>query len=91
VSHQESVELPKSVQVESIISSRYAGHQRPLSWDDRREGIDVVRTGDQRTLRLLSDGGQSPPQPGWTIIISEGNESSGYRWTLYSMPQVAQH
>lgn len=91
MSSLESFELPQSVQVESIVSSRYVGHERPLSWDERREGVDVVRTADQRTLRLLSDGGQSPPQPGWTIIISDGNENSGYKWTLYSMPQMAQH
>lgn len=91
MSNQNSVELPASIQVESIISSRYIGHQRPLSWDERKAGVDVVRSIDQKTIRLMSDGGQSPPQPGWTIIISEGDESSGYKWTLYSMPKVSQH
>ncbi len=91
ISSHSVAESPFRVQVESIVSSRYPGHERPLSWDERREGVDVVKTSDQKTLRLLSDGGQSPPQPGWIILISGGDESTGYRWTLYSMPKAIQH
>lgn len=92
MSNNQSLEkLPVCVQVDSILSSRYPGNERPLSWDDRRDGIDTIRTKDQKTLRLLSDGGQSPPQPGWSILISEGDASQGYKWTLYGMPKNTQH
>ncbi len=79
--------LPVCIEVESVLSSRYPGNERPLSWDDRCDGIDTIRTKDQKTLRLLSDGGQSPPRAGWSIVISEGDASKGYKWTLYSMPK----
>lgn len=80
-------QLPTRVSVAEIVSSRYPNHQRPLSWDKRVEGIDVIRTDDGRLLRLLSDGGQSPPAKGWGLVISEGDAEHGYRWTLYSMPK----
>lgn len=91
ISGQAVLESPFRVEVESIISSRYTGHEKPLSWDERREGIDVIKTSDQKTLRLLSDGGQSPPQPGWVILITGGDESIGYTWTLYAMPKSLKH
>ncbi len=78
--------VPFQVEIDSVVSSRYPGHERPLNWDERVDGVDVVKTKDQKTLRLLSDGGQSPPQPGWKILVSSGDEAKGYKWTLYGMP-----
>ncbi|MDZ4785282.1 MAG: hypothetical protein SGJ02_04310 [bacterium] len=80
-------EVPVRVVVENIISSRYSDNERPLSWDHRRAGIDVIKTNDNMTLKLLSDGGQTPPKPGWTILVSKGDSELGYKWTLYSMPR----
>jgi hypothetical protein len=81
--------LPLEVTVSEIVSSRYAGHRRPASWDQRLAGIDVVRTSDNSpiknaTIKLCSDGGQSPPQPGWRIVLRDGSAEEGYRWTLYA-------
>ena len=80
------VKLPVRIRVQEIISSRYPGHKRPESWDSRKAGVDVIRSEEGKTLRLLSDGQQSPPQPSWELIISDGDAESGYKWTLYGVP-----
>jgi hypothetical protein len=86
--------LPARVDVAQIVSSRYPAPaasqpKRPLSWDERMEGVDVILTTDGRRLKLLSDGQQSPPLPGWGIVINGGDASSGYRWTLYALGKGA--
>jgi len=85
-----SLKLPCRVQVSSIESSRYPPtHERPSSWDRRVDGIDVVRTTEGQVLPLQSDGQQSPPKDGWIILITAGDEQSGYIWTLYGIPAGA--
>ncbi len=86
------MKLPCRVTVKSIVTSRYGnslkeGESRPMSWDDRKEGVDVVLTDCGGRLTLNSDGGQSVPQPGWVILITDGDEVTGYRWTLFGMPK----
>lgn len=76
------------VKVSKLISSRYAGNVRPESWDLRTAGTDTIETEDGRTLKLLSDGQQSPPRPGWQLVITGGDGAEGYTWTLYSMPHA---
>jgi len=63
--------------------------KRPLSWDDRVEGIDVIVTTAGKRVQLWSDGQQSPPLPGWGIIVTGGDATAGYRWTLYSLAKGA--
>ena len=84
-----SANIPERVIVSTIQSSRYRGNIRPQSWDERVEGIDTIVTTDGRTLRLKSDGQQSPPQVGWVILLSAGDDQSGYVWTLYGIPKQA--
>lgn len=79
-------QLPAEVQVEELLSSRYSSGERPASWDERQAGEDLVRTSEGQTLKLWSEGGQSPPRCGWRIILRSGTKESGYRWTLYSLP-----
>ena len=83
----DQVSFPFRVTVEEVISSRYSDHRRPSSWDERKAGLDIVRTTEGSVLRLLSDGGQSPPKSGWTLIVSEGEPEQGFRWTLFGMPR----
>ena len=78
-------EFPVSIEVAECVSSRYVQHRRPLSWDLRRAGIDTIRTTDGRVLRLESSGDQSPPRPGWTIVLMSGDDERGYAWTLYGI------
>jgi len=59
---------------------------RPDNWDERHSGVDVVRTSDGEVLKLLSDGMQSTPKPGWVIMLLDGNHEQGFRWTLYGIP-----
>ncbi len=80
-------ELLKKVTVAEIVSSRYVSGQRPDQWERRAPGSDVVRLSDGSVLNLLSDGGQSPPQPGWTIMLTGGDSAQGFRWTLYGIPR----
>ena len=79
--------LPFRFLVKEILDSRYGdnGHERPLSWDDRGSGIDVVIAEDGKTYRLWSDGGQSPPKKGWIVLLREEREDGAYAWTLYGM------
>lgn len=78
--------LPVRVTVDALLSSRYPDGLRPDSWDDRVAGNDLIKAGG-KTIKLRSDGGQSPPQPGWVILLTEGDGSSGYLWTLYGIPK----
>ena len=77
--------LPVRVEVKSIVSSRYPNHTRPLDWNARVAGRDVIETADGLSLTLWSDGQQSPPKPGWVILLTNGSEDPGYRWTLYGI------
>lgn len=78
--------LPFEVYIIELVSSRYGNGRRPVSWDDRSDGVDVVRTVDGKLIKLWSSGGQSPPAPGWRIIIAEGDVQRGFSWTLYGLP-----
>jgi hypothetical protein len=83
--------LPRRVTVRTIIQSRYFNNLRPESWDDRLDGIDTIETTDGERIALSSDGGQSPPQPGWVILlISSAEGGASIRWTLYGIPKHEQ-
>ena len=88
-SSAQSDSLGSKIEVREIVKSRYPDFikgGRPKSWDERREGVDIIKTTDGREVKLLSDGGQSTPAPGWTLILTGGEEKEGYRWTLYGIP-----
>jgi hypothetical protein len=94
--------LPARVQVVEVLQSRYSdpkraasivesqwyvpGVSRPLSWDERTDGIDVVRIASGEILKLSSSGMQSVPKPGWVLMLTGGDADEGYRWTLYGIP-----
>lgn len=86
---ESDLKIPFQARVSDLVDARYRGGHRPNSWDERRSGIDTVRFDDGRVIRLLSDGQQSPPQKGWTILVTGGDSSNGYLWTLYGMPKAA--
>lgn len=77
----------RRVRVESIVASRYGGAERPDSWDERIGGIDVVVIEGGETLKLNSTPMQSPPKPGWVLMLTGGGSEEGFAWTLYGMPQ----
>lgn len=86
-SNHQSPEVNKVLVLE-LVSSRYDGasaSRRPLSWDERREGIDEIRSSDGSVLKLNSSAMQSPPKPGWVIVLTEGTAKDGYSWTLYGI------
>ena len=80
---------PLRLEINELVESRYAHGERPLSWDERAAGIDIVRTTEGRCIKLFSDGGQSPPKKGWVIMITGGSAEQGYHWTLYGLPPRA--
>lgn len=88
--------LPRKVEVKTRKQSRYDEHyknglleegKRPMLWENRQEGIDVIETTESEELRLVSDGQQSPPAEGWTLMLTDGDSDKGYTWTLYGMPK----
>jgi hypothetical protein len=89
-----TLNLHAKVQVAEVLCSRYDGGHltvegvsyRPPGWDERREGLDTVRTTGGEVLRLVSSGSQSVPKPGWVIVVTGGSFESGYTWTLYGIP-----
>lgn len=80
-------DLPKKVTVSEIVSTRYkeSKGKRLDSWDDRISGIDIIKSTHGDTIRLVSDGMQSTPQAGWSIMLTEGNNELGYKWTLHGI------
>ena len=103
---EKDVPLPARVQVAGVLQSRYGSSGdtttiaeskwyvpelvRPLSWDDRIDGIDLVCTTGGEVIKLLSSGMQSVPRPGWVLMLVGGDIDEGYRWTLYGIPPQAQ-
>ena len=85
--------VPAQITVAELVSSRYGAAMgsvvkgRPSSWDGRKSGIDVVRSESGETVKLLSDGQQSPPEKGWKIVLIDGDSAGGFRWTLYGLPR----
>ncbi len=86
------MKTPCRVTVKSVVSSRYGdnlkqGESRPLSWDQRKEGRDIIISESGENIPLFCDGGQSVPQPGWVLLLTDGDTNLGYRWTLFGMPK----
>ena len=86
------IDIPSRIKVRQVLESRYNLQDydnkdlvRPLSWDQRISGVDVVETSDNQTLRLNSNGAQPVPQSGWDLLIYQGDADTGYQWTLYGM------
>ena len=85
---QGSLHLHAKVRVGEVVSSRYGPKnlgERPLLWDERREGVDVVTIEGGETITLKSSAMQSPPKPGWILVLTGGSHVTGYTWTLYGI------
>jgi len=80
-----AVSIPAEVEVSQLVESRYSEGRRPSAWKDRASGIDVIATSGGDVLKLQSNGQQSPPQPGWRIVLTGGDALAGYTWTLYGL------
>lgn len=81
--------LNAKVCVAEVLSSRYgavSGGERPLVWEERRAGTDVVRLEGGKTIPLISSAMQSTPKPGWILVLTGGSLNEGYTWTLYGIP-----
>lgn len=79
---------PCRVQVARVVSSRYSGQsvvERPQDWEARKGGIDEVEIIGGATIRLASSPMQSPPKPGWILMITGGDADNGFVWTLYGL------
>jgi hypothetical protein len=87
--------LPKSITVAELLESRYPDNNRPDSWDYRVAGHDRIKASDGKIYCLFSDGQQSPPQAGSTLILralaADQRSAEGaaiYSWTLHG---IAKH
>lgn len=81
--------LPRRVCVSEIISSRYQAGERPISWDERLDGIEQIKTDSGEVLKLYSNGGQSSPSVGWELLLIDqvqfAEEKNAFSWTLYGI------
>jgi hypothetical protein len=80
--------LPVRKKISKVLRGRYPNGIKPLSWDQRVAGIDVVIDDQGSEIPLFSHGDQSTPQAGWEILITgyEGDTAAGpYTWTLYGV------
>ena len=90
-SSERNMHFSPKVTVVDVISTRYRseteskGGDRPISWDERVEGIDTIRAAGGEVLRLKSSAMQSPPKPGWVLVVTGGCDVEGYTWTLYGI------
>ena len=85
---QDASALPRRIEVLGVVSSRYGagqGTDRPQSWDERQSGVDVVQITGGGTVRLVSSPMQSVPKPGWILMLTSGDATYGFQWTLYGM------
>ncbi len=87
-------DLPKRIIVTEVLSARYGPGKRPVSWDDRSPGIEVVRDAEGQEYRLYSNGGQSTPATGWELLLTKESELEGentpvLEWTLYGIKKAA--
>lgn len=72
---------PRRVVVKELVRSRYPRGVRPDSWDERCAGVDQIKGEDGDVFTLFSDGQQSPPQVGWTILLTSpfsGSYAAGF-------------
>lgn len=94
-----AIDREAKVCVAEVISSRYGAvsnasqgaegdGDRPQSWDDRKTGIDVIRSLDGETIKLSSSPMQSTPKPGWVLVLTGGTSEEGYTWTLYGISRI---
>lgn len=83
--------LPRRIVVKEVLESRYAPGERPVSWDKRTPGIELILTTEGERIPLYSSGGQSSPNTGWELLLmrpiatQEGGEESAASWTLYGI------
>lgn len=78
--------LPKKISVSELVQGRYPSGNKPLSWNDRYSGVDVVKDASGSEYKLESSGDQSAPQKGWQILLTETGSAPGtYKWTLYGI------
>jgi len=70
--------------VTKVIKGRYAPGVKPLSWDQRAPGVDIVETREGRVVELSSKGGQSTPGIGWELMLQSASPT-GVEWTLYGI------
>lgn len=77
------------VTVKEVQSSRYPPGLRPLKWETRVEGLEVIRDESGAAIRLWSGAAQAAPSPGCQLFLvkrREGGENEvGYEWTLYGL------
>ncbi|HMO02060.1 MAG TPA: hypothetical protein PKD37_00890 [Oligoflexia bacterium] len=85
---------PCRLKVIQPLASRYQelsnNNTRPLSWDERFAGEEMVlcsylNDDRQFQVKLYSDPQQSTPQPGWIIFLIAGDQENGFYWTLYGL------
>jgi hypothetical protein len=79
---------PVRKKVSAVVSGRYDSGKKPVSWDERIAGLDIVvdESGDE--ISLYSSGDQSTPAPGWELLLTGASDQGGSTWTLYGIAKI---
>jgi hypothetical protein len=77
--------MAERVTVAEVLRSRYTPGKRPVRWDERFAGAEVVRSTDDREVLLFSNGGQSSPAAGWELLLTQPRGEASWEWTLYGI------
>ncbi len=83
------MKLPVRKRISKVLSGRYAPGKKPVSWDERIQGVDICIDSDGSELRLFSSGDQSTPDCGWEIMLTDVNDDGHFSWTLYGVSSFA--
>ena len=83
-------QFPRVVEVLETISTRYKPGERPISWEDRSEGVECFRATDGEVIKVYSKGGQSSPSKGWVLLLTKDCAENLVseqipEWTLYGL------
>jgi hypothetical protein len=76
---------PVRKKVSSVISGRYESGKKPVAWDERISGLDIILDQSGEEVILYSSGDQCTPAPGWELLLTGGSDQGGSIWTLYGI------
>ena len=85
------MKFPRKVDVKRLASGRYEDGNRPPNWDERIAGQDVIETSEGEIVVLKSDGDQTPPRAGWRLMLTSGDVTAGFTWTLSGFNRSLMH
>jgi hypothetical protein len=79
------MKVPSRIRIEKLLNGRYQAGTKPVSWDERIQGVDICIDSEGSEIHLQSSGDQSTPAPGWELLLTDVNDKGEFSWTLYGV------